>query len=114
MSLKQSDARIARIRELNDSFRRTFIGGRVMLTQGVDTLDDDLKAEVLNTVQQYDRFDQDNDPYAEHDFGNLQIGDQRLFFKIDYYSADMRFGSEDPANPIQTNRVLTIMLAEEY
>lgn len=30
------------------------------------------------------------------------------------YDRDLRFGSEDPANPAISRRVLTIMLASEY
>ena len=42
--------RSPRIRELNDNLRRTFLGGRVMLTAGVDALPPNLKAQVLNKV----------------------------------------------------------------
>jgi len=50
-------------------------------------------------------FIEDNDPNGEHDFGS---------FEIDGYDKDMRYGSEDPSDPSQTARVLTLMLAEEY
>ena len=103
-----------RIRELNDSFRQSFVGGRVVLTQGVDALSAEVKAEVLKCVRNFDRFDHDNDPHGEHDFGNFEVAGQRFFFKIDYYDLEMEGGSEDPADPTKTTRVLTVMKAEEY
>ena len=103
-----------RIRELNDSFRRTFSGGQVMLTSGVDALPPDVKAKVLQAVRSFDAFDNSNDPHKEHDFGSFEVGGETYFFKVDYYSTDLQSGSEDPADPKVTTRVLTIMLAWEY
>jgi hypothetical protein len=103
-----------RIRALNDSFRQTFSGGRVLVTEGVDALSPEIKAEVLLRVQRFDDFDRDNDPHGEHDFGSFEIADQNFFFKIDYYGLDMDSGSENPADPAKTTRVLTVMKAEEY
>ena len=62
----------------------------------------------------FDKFDSDNDPHREHDFGSFEIDGETYFFKIDYYALDMDGGSEDPADPEKTTRVLTIMRADEY
>jgi hypothetical protein len=102
------------IAALNDAFRTTFSGGTVVITHGVNELPAEVKANALLQVAQYSAFDSDNDPHGEHDFGNFQLCGRRFFWKIDYYDKDLRFGSEDPADPEQTTRVLTVMLAEEY
>ena len=102
------------IRRLNDTFRSTFAGGRVMMTAGVDALPGLTKAKLLAAVRSFSVFTPDNDPYGEHDFGSLTVDDVGVFFKIDYYDPTLTAGSEDPADPTKTTRVLTIMLKEEY
>ena len=37
-----------------------------------------------------------------------------IFFKIDYYDRTLTHHSPDPADPAVTERVITIMLADEY
>jgi Protein of unknown function (DUF3768) len=103
-----------KIRALNDAFRTTMTGGTVLLTAGVDALPSDVKAMVIRRVATFSEFTADNDPHGEHDFGNFEVAGHKLFWKIDYYDASMEFGSEDPADPTKTTRVLTIMLASEY
>lgn len=102
------------IAELNDAFRQTFMGGRVMLTMGVNTLDTKYKAELLRQVRKFTAFTRGNDPHDEHDFGRVEISGQFYFWKIDCYDLTLTAGSEDPANPDATTRVLTIMRADEY
>lgn len=109
-----SRAKRDRIRELNDKFRRTFDGGRVVCTSGVDALDSDVKAMALRKVATFAQFDGDNDPHKEHDFGSFDLTGHKFFWKIDYYDSTLAFGSDDPSDPEQTTRVLTLMLAEEY
>ena len=103
-----------KIAALNDAFRRTFAGGRVMLTAGIDALPALRKPEIMMAVQAFNKFNTDNDPYHEHDFGTFELHGRKIFWKIDYYDKTMEAGSEDPADPEKTTRVLTIMLAEEY
>ena len=103
-----------RIRALNDNFRSTFIGGQVVMTQGVNELPLDVKANALLMVRSFDDFTGGNDPYGEHDFGSFAVAGDTFYWKIEYYDVDCRHGSEDPADPERTTRVLTIMLAAEY
>lgn len=104
-----------RIALLNDAFRHSFTGGRIFITNGIDTLHPDTKADILREVQIFDNFSEANDPYSEHDFGAFDInGAGKIFWKIDCYAPDMCHGSADSANVSLTSRVLTVMLAEEY
>ena len=103
-----------RIRLLNDNFRSSFGGGRILTTAGVAELPVDIKARVLLAVQSFSNFTKDNDPHGEHDFGNFAVEGEQYFWKIDYYDLNCRYGSEDPSDPKQTTRVLTIMRASEY
>ena len=103
-----------RIRALNDAFRTSLDGGRVMMTAGIDALDGDVKAIIIREVVTFGDFNADNDPHGEHDFGAIKVAGHKVFWKIDAYDQTMTYGSEDPANPDVTTRVMTIMLAEEY
>ena len=104
-----------RIRELNDAIRRAGpTAGRWMMTQGVIAEGPEFILLAVRAIQAFSAFDPDNDPYSEHDFGALEIEGEKLFWKIDYYDKSLEFGSEDPAYPARTTRILTIMLASEY
>lgn len=102
------------IATLNDNFRKTFTGGQVLLTAGIDSMSMDDKANILSKVRNFNDFTEDNDPYGEHDFGSFDYKGNKIFFKIDYYDLNYEFMSKNPANPDITNRVLSIMLTEEY
>jgi Protein of unknown function (DUF3768) len=112
--MSKSANSVARIREINDAFRKTFSGGRVLLTSGVNALSDADKAALLDKVRTFDDFNRDNDPHGEHDFVDIEHDGEKYFAKLDYYAADMEGGSEDPSDPSKTVRVLTIMRADEY
>ena len=102
------------IRELNDKFRRSLTGGTLMLTAGIVALGADAQARIIAAVQAFDAFTPDNDPYGEHDFGNVEVDGEKIFFKFDYFDLNHAKHSDDPADPSKTERVLTIMLADEY
>ena len=112
MQTHENDTKI--IAALNDRFRQTFLGGKVMITSGVIELPEATRARLFAAVMHSDKFEPGNDPYGEHDFGKVVIDGQDFFWKIDYYDHTLNFGSENPADPAITTRVLTIMLASEY
>ena len=113
-SNEREDGNTAKIRALNDELRQQRIGGRIVATAGVARLGDAFVERLLNAVSAFDDFSEDNDPHHEHDFGTIELDNKKLFWKIDYYDPSLEFGSEDPADPDKTSRVLTVMFADEY
>lgn len=105
---------IEKIKRLNDTFRKSFHGGRVVLTVGIQSIPADDRSELLKQVQEFDKFTEDNDPYGEHDFGAISFKNDTYFWKIDYYDTDYNYLSPDASDPNVTNRVLTIMRGDEY
>lgn len=120
--------RAERIARLNDWARRAMgIACVVVATEGIRALPEVDQSRLRELVETFDAFTPDNDPYGERDFGALYKGVDgvwsasrsvdaavTVFWKIDAYDRELRTGSEDPADPAVTRRVLTIMLASEY
>lgn len=104
-----------RIQRLNDDARiGLFRHGTVVMTVGIQALEQKLCAALINQVGEFNDFTEDNDPHGEHDFGCIEITDLKVFWKVDYFDLEMQMHSPDPANQEVTHRVLTIMLANEY
>jgi hypothetical protein len=105
---------MSRLSNLNDVLRQTFQGGKIMKTASVAALAPDTQARVLQAMRMFSDFNEDNDPHGEHDCALFDVDGESFMFKIDYYDADMEYGSEDPTDPAKTTRVLTLMLPSDY
>lgn len=108
------DPKTRRIRALNDQLRQHLIDGTAVMTAGVAALGPEAVQRIFRTITVFDDFCHANDPHQEHDFGAFDAEDHRVFFKIDYFDKTMTQHSPNPADPSVTERVITIMLAEEY
>ena len=110
MDAKQTVNEIsAKIAAINDESRRNMEGCTV--TRGVAAMGEDVN-EVFVRVRDFAEFNEDNDPYGEHDFGSFTVSGVKIFWKIDYYDENL----SKWCDPLSTdcNRVLTIMRADEY
>ena len=105
---------VGRVAALNDILRRSLSGGTLVLTAGFVALGRERQQVILDAIAAFDRFEPDNDPYGERDFGAPDAAGERVMFKIDCYDRSGRFASPDPADTSVTTRVLTVMLAGEY
>jgi Protein of unknown function (DUF3768) len=120
-----------RIARLNDLARRAMgVACTAVATVGFRSLPEADQSRVRELIETYDAFDEDSDPHGERDFGTIyqlacgrwttersRLRDderERVFWKLDYFDRDLKFASEDAANPAITRRVLTIMLSDEY
>jgi hypothetical protein len=119
-----------RIRYLNDLARRQphQVNAQCFFTPGIlALLQADAPLEAENTgldlvkhvalsreIATYDKFNPDNDPHGEHDFGSFVFDGEKVFWKIDYYHPDRDRHAPDPSSVEQCRRIITVMLASEY
>jgi len=117
ITFSECDLRKRTVRELNDALRRNVCRpkgmGTVVISYGVSCLSSYAQSLLLVKVSEFDAFNKDNDPRNEHDFGSIIFDGETFFWKIDYYDLSMQSFSSDPADSSVTNRVLTVMLADE-
>lgn len=121
---EQDEAAIAAvIAEQNDRFRTTWgadqsVPGQIVLTRGVADLSPVAKAIIMQRVQNFTEFTEDNDPYGDHTFGAFEFevtgNSYNIFWKIDFYDTAYNMGSENPSDITATRRVLTVLHASEY
>ena len=114
MSCSSDEAKSRQIAALNDELRRTFGTGRVVMTAGFEALPGNTWLKAIKAVRMFSEFTSNNDPHDEHDFGAFDVDGHTIIFKIDYCDQNLSMHSPDPADPTVTQRVITIMLAEEY
>jgi len=104
-----------KIAVLNDLCRKAMgIAGRLYQTSGISSLPLEDQSAIREKVEAFNDFTPGNNPHGERDFGAFEHNGNKIFWKIDYYDTTVTKGSEDPSDPKQTVRVLTIMLASEY
>jgi hypothetical protein len=87
--------------------RRTFV-------KRIAALGAEAVARIVKTIAIFDDFCHANDPHQEHDFGSFEADGHSIFFKIDYYDKSLKYHSPDATDKSVTERVITVMLAEEY
>lgn len=101
------------IKQENDACRRALVSNakcKIMLTPGVN--ESEHRQDILEAVRSFDAFTADNNPHGENDFGSVEVGGEKYFFKFDYYDTDLEYG----VDPLEEEpvRVLTIMHSSEY
>src|SRR3546814_8034293 len=93
------------------------------VTLGFQSLPDADRFAALAAIVGFSRFDGDNDPYGEHDFGGvyrLATGGwtqarpkdekaiaETVYWKVDYYHIKLNYGREVPWAENQTKRMQT-------
>ena len=102
-----------KIRVLNDRLRCEMPHGSVMITRAVAQLDNDMLREIASAIKAFEQFGPGNDPWGEHDFGQVEIDGEAYFWKIDAYDLSLEFASPDATEEAVTRRILTIMTAHD-
>lgn len=98
----------------NDEIRKSILVGvepptRVLYTAGVFNLPVNKIVKLLSLVRDFDDFNEDNDPYGEHDGAKVIMDGEEYLWKFDCVNRDdMETYKRDGV------RILTIMRLSEY
>lgn len=103
-----------KIAALNDMLRQSQLTGQIALSPAIQLLSSDTREGILDGVKTYNAFAPQGDAQKERDFGAFECGDHDIFWVIDCYDENSEYLSDDPADLTRTNRVLRVMLTEEY
>ena len=106
----------------NDRFRRdiAFPGeidvpeGIVVVTKGIEDQGPVFKVRALRKIAAFTDFTVDSDPDGCHEMGVIEVQTLTVWFKIELYDENYEAGSESPADPSRTRRVLTVLFPDEY
>jgi hypothetical protein len=105
----------SQIAELNDLCRAASgTAGQWVQTAAITALPAADQTAIRRKVREFKTFTLENNSHGERDFGHFEHDGLKILWKIDYYDRSLEYESEDPADPEKTQRVLTIMLADEY
>lgn len=111
---KNTQESTEKIAALNDMLRQSQLTGQIALSPAIQLLSSDTRERILHGVKSYNAFAPQGNAQKERDFGAFVCGDHDIFWVIDCYDENSEFLSDDPADLTRTNRVLRVMLAEEY
>jgi len=103
----------------NDEFRYAMEGhggipGHVVLSEGLLARGVVFTRLATLAVTVYDDFGGGNDPAPEHDHGALVVDGVPIRWHIDLHAPDLIHAPRDRTDPVQTVRVLRIMLDAEW
>lgn len=112
-----TQTQLTQIAQLNDQFRQgDFSLGKLSMSPKVETLPNQEKQALLQVVGNTNNFIETKVSNSSklHDFGLVTHRDTEYIWEIDYYDKQLNSNSPNPADPRCTNRILTLMRADEY
>lgn len=114
-SVKQAGQNTAsKTRELNDTFRRTGQGGVTLISMGVHELGAKAVVDIRKDIASITSFTSEDDPEGMRDFGSISHNGRLIYWMIEHYDKDISNEADDPSNPEETTRVMSIILSTEY
>jgi len=105
------------IAEQNDRFRKQPPAdtlGKWVYTAAVADEGQEFVSACFQAVAIYDDFTEENDPYATHEMGFMEVMGKKVWWKIDLYDRSYEHGASKPTSLADTRRVLTVLFPSDY